>query len=756
MPHIVLTKVKGQDHDKSVKAKILNFLSKLTEDDTSAGLHIEKMQNSVDSRARTARVDQSLRAVLYRLDIGEAEHTYVYAGTWPHDEAIERARTRKLQVNPINGIAELIEVTAPVDAPYAAPIAAAWQGEQSAAAQVAPAVSYLETRGYSRIDLVEGLGLSESVAVSLLAATDEDSLLESAERLENEWQSAAALGLAVGDSIEKIRSDLGLDNAIEDETVAEDTAPPSEDARILSSLKHPAAQMQFTFVEDDEELRRVLEDEDFGAWRVFLHPEQRKYATQNYNGPFRLSGGAGTGKTVVLLHRSRHLQEAEPGTRTVLTTFTKALAGNLQRDLERLDPSIQIATALGDTGVLVKGIDALAAEVRDRAGKDFGSAALRVLGVPLDQAAVLRSNADGWQDAIDDMDPDLPESILNPAFFEAEYLQVVLPSRVTTWDDYLSIRRPGRGVALDRKKRAALWSVVEQYRKSARLSGALTFAEVAEIGAAWLETQRASGSTVCDHVLVDEGQDLIPSHWKLLRALVSPQQNDLFIAEDSHQRIYGHHVVLSRYGIKITGRSRRLTLNYRTTEQNLQFALGVLAGVDYLDSEAAIESVAGYRSARRGPAPVLLPAKSDEEQVGNIAELIRQWIDEGVALPTIAVLARSNNQAKKVQDGLAQRGVSVTLLTSARSAAKQPVVLTMHTAKGMEFSRVVLFDVSDGTIPNQWVIKDIAPEELADALLRERSLLYVAASRARDGLVVSWKGTPSALLGIRDSPQFDP
>ncbi len=747
MPQIVMTKLKNQDHDKNVKAKIMNFLTKLADDDTTSGLHIEPMANPADSRARTGRVDLALRAVLYRLDTSDSERVYVYAGTWPHDVAIERARTRKLQVNPINGIAELVEATAP--APQPSPYQAPSVPPPIAAEPVVETGSYLERLGYTLVQLTDELGLPEALTTALFRESTEDDIFAVAEGLENQWQSMAVLGLAVGDPIEKIRAELDL-TADEPEQSADQTdVVLTEDELIVTSLRHPASQMQFTMIDDDDELRRVIDGGDFGAWRVFLHPEQRKYASQNYNGPFRLSGGAGTGKTVVLLHRACRLANSDIDSRVVLTTFTKALAGNLQRDLERLDPKVHVADELGAGGVLVKGIDSLASAVRSAAGEGFNEAALAVLGAVVESSARVRGTNDGWRDAIDDSDAVLPETILNPSFFEAEYLQVILPNRLSNKDDYLAIKRPGRGVPLNRKKRAAVWSVVDTYRRSARLMGEISYAEIAEVGAAWLEGRDPASVSLVDHILIDEGQDFSPSHWKLARALARPGPNDMFMAEDTHQRIYGQHVVLSRYGIKITGRSRRLMLNYRTTEQNLGFALRIIEGGEYVDSEEQAETAAGYRSSRIGPVPTSLPAKDDAEQFANIAALVKGWLSDESApvLPeTIAILARSNSQAKKLQDVLGQYDLPVTLLTSAHSKSKNPVVLTMHTAKGMEFSRVILFDVSEGSIPNKWALHNVAPEEMKDALLRERSLLYVAASRARDVLVVSWKGTRSTLL----------
>lgn len=355
-------------------------------------------------------------------------------------------------------------------------------------------------------------------------------------------------------------------------------------------------------------------------------------------------------------------------------------------------------------------------------------------------------NDKGWREAIEDSpeSASLPESAQSPSFLEGEYLQVVLPNRITTKEEYFAVRRPGRGIALDRRKRAAVWAIVEQYRQSSRHHGSISFAEVAAISAAYLESD---ASPRADHVLIDEAQDLTPLHWQLLRALVAEGPNDLFIAEDTHQRIYGQHVVLSRYGIKITGRSRRLTLNYRTTQQNLHYAMGVLAGADYVDSEQNQEPGKGYRSARTGPVPRVVSAPTAGGQFDNVATVITGWLgDDGIRPETIAILARSNKQATDLKAQLAERGVMVSLSHTGEASAAHPVVMTMHKAKGMEFSRVLLFDVSDGSIPNKHALVGVAPEEMADALLRERSLLYVAASRARDELVVSWQGSASSLL----------
>lgn len=743
MPNVLWTDLKGLKPpklDKAVEIREAAFIKKLRQDDTADGLRIKPMTDAADPRARTGRVTQGWRAVLFRFDSSEGVRTYVYAGTWPHDEGNMLAKTRRLEGNPINGIAQIVDVAFPVQPVHYEP------GTDSAAAPV----SYLEsTYNYSLADLTDVLGFDEASARALLAATTREEVTDVAERFPNTWQQLAALGLAFGDELGKIRTDLGFDAAPD----ADELAQLSEDDRILRALEHPAAKMQFTYIDSDESLRRIIEEGDFGSWRVFLHPEQDRYATGSWNGPYRLSGGAGTGKTVVLLHRARHLMRRNPEASVVLTTYTRALAENLKRDLARLDPDLPLASALGERGILIRGVDQLSAMVRARAGKGFGAAAAAVVGETIGYAKSMIGNHDQWASAMHAAAPELPPDLLNESFFEHEYVQVVLPARVTDAEEYFAIRRPGRKVALDRRKRIEVWRTIEEYRRQLRGANELTWAELASIASVWLDSVGDSERAIVDHLLVDEAQDLVPSHWQLLRSLVRPGADDLFVAEDSHQRIYGEHVVLLRYGIPIRGRSRRLTLNYRTTEENLQYALGVLAGAEYLDPEGDEVALSGYRSSRRGPTPRVLACADADELHGGIAQLIRSWIDDDVDPATIAVLARGNTAAAKVRAELGHRGVHLNHIKAPSVNGDKPVTLTMHTAKGQEFSRVVLYDVSDGVMPNPLMLASAPADEIEDVLLRERSLLYVAASRARDELVVSWAGEPSSLLGRGEAPR---
>lgn len=735
MPYIIMTPSVNK-LDPAIKKKAFAFLEKLGANDALPGLHIEPLNNVVDPRVRTGRVDDTYRAVLFKVQGSGDDAHYVFTGVWHHDEAIAIARQTRLTINPVNGVAELIRESEPATAQAA---------EVPAAAVVAAPSEHAEpllvTHGYTLAELIDELGIEPETAEAAMSAPDSEALSRVADRAGDRaiWQGIAILELATGLPVSRIKHDLALDSYVPE-------PEGTDDDRLLEALKHPAAQVSFTIV-DDEALRRAIEDGDFSEWRVFLHPEQQKYAERSWNGPFRLSGGAGTGKTVVLLHRARMLAKRNPSARVVLTTYTKNLAEALASDLQRLAPEQQLAATLGDPGIYVAGVDALASAVLKRAGSAVDVDVAQVLGAPsLDIAT--RTGPGAWEDAFDgiaDLDPELRST----SFFAAEYALVVLPNAITSREEYLKVRRPGRGVKLDRARRNAVWTVIETYRLRERMAGTADYEETAAIAAAHAQRLTAeSGATLADHVLIDEGQDLTPSRWQLLRGLAAEGPDDLFIAEDSHQRIYGHRVVLGRYGIKIVGRSQRLTLNYRTTAQNLSYAVGILEGGPFVDLEDEAEDPNGYRSARRGPVPVAMPAASSTEEISNAAELIEGWLtgDDAPAPETIAILVRDGRTRDFVARSLTDRKVPVRPLDRGSAKTGQPLVMTMYRAKGMEFTNVLLFGLDNRTLPSSIAVKNLPEAERSDALLRERSLLYVAATRARDQLAYSWHGTASPLL----------
>lgn len=731
---VIASNSKGMSKlDGSIKNKVYDFFEKLTADDTSPKLHIEPMKGAIDPRVRTGRVDLYWRAVLFRIEDKDSGPTYIYMGTWPHDDAIKLAERATLRVNPINGTLEaLIGESAPAGSAPPPPVVQPPSKSQQ---------SYLAGVGYTLADLTDRLGVNPELAAMAMEASDESALLEAAAG-GLEWEGSALLELATGVAIETIRENHGFVKEPVDKAL-------DEDQQIIAALERPASKMQFAFIEDNEELRRVIEGGDFAAWRTFLHPEQRKYVDADFSGAFRLSGGAGTGKTVVAIHRARRLARDNPDARIVLTTFNATLAQGLKADLMALDPGLRIADKPGDPGVYVGGIDALGSGVLRRSGDAEATARQRLFGHGAEFGTKRTASDAMWRDVAQSIDSGLDAKLATPAFLETEYVAVVLANRITTLEQYAKVARPGRGVRLSRPQRIAVWKLVEAFRRQSQMDETISFPEVLALAAEALCVRTERDDThLVDHVIIDEAQDLHATHWALLRALVADGPNDLFIAEDSHQRIYGSPVVLSRFGIKIVGRSRRLTLNYRTTAQNLHFAVSVLSGAEYRDLEQGEESTSDYRSARNGPTPELISCPDLAAELETVAAKVKDWLAEDEVDPeSIAILTRSQDERDRFVRGLGERGVTARAVDKNAATPGQPLVMTMHRAKGMEFSRVILAGADEKHVPSPATLRNLPEEERAEALLRERSLLYVASSRARDALVVTWSGKRSELLG---------
>ena len=595
--------------------------------------------------------------------------------------------------------------------------------------------------------LHDELGIDIRLGAAALAAQRESQLLDLASTARVAWQGEALLNLATGATIEEIREDFGL-------RPSRDVAAEPTDADLIEGLRTRAARSTFTWLVSDEDLHRAIEGLSFAEWQLFLHPQQRALVERHTNGPMRVSGGAGTGKTVIAVHRAVELAKRDKAdgqeSRILLTTYTRNLADDLRRQVAQLEPRLPFTEKLSEPGVMVSGLDRVARMILQQAGARISPIAHEVIGQPRGRVLTYpRENV--WQEVLTLMGDELPEGLRSADFLESEYELIVLPQRVTTLKQYLRIRRPGRGVALDRSKRAVVWKAMERYRDRSADLGVTSFDEQLALAAAWLDHKAALGTPrPFRHVLVDEAQDLTPAHLQLLRALVEPGPDDLFLAEDSHQRIYGKKITLSHYGIQVRGRSRRLTRNYRTTRQNLDVAFGILDPGTYEDMEGQAEEH-HYVSPRSGPEPLLLHATDRADELSKAAELLTVWLEqdrdsEDSAPESIAILVRDRYQRDAVVNGLAQHGIEVRAVDREAAGRGRPVVMTMHRAKGLEFRKVLLFDVSRNAIPRSLRDQQYSEADRDDALLRERSLLYVAATRARDQLAISWSGEASPLI----------
>ena len=478
-------------------------------------------------------------------------------------------------------------------------------------------------------------------------------------------------------------------------------------------------------VRDAEELRLILAH-PFAAWRAFLHPSQHEIAYRvSYSGSAQVTGGPGTGKTVTVLHRAAFLAERAgqprlPGP-VLLTTFNGNLAESLHAQLDLLIPDAAVRDRIE-----VLNVDRLAYRVVKQARGTPVLAYERELRVRWAQAA-----ADAGLD-------------LTPAFGKNEWEQVILAQDLRAERAYLTCPRTGRGRPLTKAQRSQVWQAAERVTAELAAAGQSTHFQLANEATQLL---RQPGAPRYRHILVDEAQDLHPAQWRLLRAAVDPGPDDLFIAADPHQRIYGNRVALASLRISVRGRSRRLSLNYRTTQEILAWALPLLGAdpVTGLDGEA--DSLLGYRSPMHGPRPQAWQAASRAAEFGLLTERVGSWLSAGLEPHAIGVTARSAALIREAREALEAAGIATASL-SGRSHVPAVRTGTMHAMKGLEFQAVAVIGVEQGLVPEPRAVTPETEDPLAYAqdLQRERCVLFVACTRARDHLHVSGTGEPSPFL----------
>ncbi|MCG7630892.1 AAA family ATPase [Gordonia McavH-238-E] len=698
--------------DGSIRNRVLNFMVRLQREPDSPGLDLKHPQGA-PSYVRTARVTDNYRAVL--VTSGSAGDTELLSliAVKKHDDAYTFANSLRLEVNAKTGAAELYQPLALQTALDNADIATSTESRP-----------YLPST-VRQLDL-ERFGVASEVAERLTKVTGEDAFLSIAGALPA-TQGSAVLDLAFGKSPDEVWRDYGID----------ETGPIDVDD-VEKALQRPISRLNFTAAaaDNEDELRAVLEG-DFAKWRVWLHPLQRKLAYHDgWNGPFRVTGGAGTGKTVTAVHRARHLAErlekAESTSKVLLTTFTKNLAKAIEAQV------VELAGPPILKKVDVQNVDSLARSVV--AATDSGRGLVHGSTFVHDTD---RRVIDLWKGAAQVSSGDW-----DAAFLADEWSLVVLGNAIQEEKDYLRVPRSGRSQRLSRLQRADVWLAVEQFRRLMRAEGLITFTELAARAAAALDSDTNLRNMFgYRHAVVDEAQDLHPAHWKMLRALIAPDTDDLFIVGDAHQRIYGRPTPLSRYGVETRGRSRRLTINYRTSREILRWTLKVAdPQVDDLDNDA--ETLDGARSVFGGPEPETLAFAGVTDENDGIVSVIKRWNADGMKPAGIAVFAYETRHVEDIAQALREAGVDNAVVgadTREEKLGDVVRVMTMHRAKGLEFRGVILARTGATEFPPKYVarLKGEARERETKKL---RSVLYVAGSRARERMAIICTGSPSEML----------
>lgn len=664
------------------------------------GLNLEALTRARDKRIRTVRIDRGTRGVVLAPERGE---TFVLLRVLPHDKAIEWATQLVASVNTATSAVELR------DEETLDEITPAYES-------MAPAPEERLFAKHSDGEL-RGLGIDDDTLRRARLLRDMAQLQALAPHLPQDQVAVLEL-LAEGHSADEIRRLLDSYRPL--------TAPDPVDTNDLDTAIGNSRH-RIAFVEADEELREIL-GKPFAAWRVFLHPAQHVVAYRpSYSGSAQVTGGPGTGKTVVALHRVKHLLEHLPdGERILLTTYTKALVSALRTGLETL-----VEDDRKRDQVEITTVDALANRIVTKA-PGF---------VPRDWLHP-RQEERRWKQAAS-----VTGCAVTAQFLSQEYRHVVLARNIRSLPEYQAAERKGRGSALPRSRRPEVWRAIEEFKAGLADDGLRTWLQTCAEAADLLESE----GPVYRHVVVDEAQDLHPAQWRLLRAAVPEGPDDLFIAGDPHQRVYDSKVSLKELGIKVAGRSARLRRSYRSTQQILSWSVALLTGRDIaqLEDEDRKESLHGYRSALSGTVPAVGAAESEEAELDALVERVRSWTEEGVELREIGVSTRFNKTCKLAVEHLKAAGIAAVQLRSDAPESRDAVrVGTMHSFKGLEFRCVAVIGVSDDALPCPRAVTPVDVDRLQHEtdLMAERCLLFVACTRARDSLYVSWSERPSRFL----------
>ena len=682
------------DEQKQVKLTVFDLQ---TQPDRP-GLQFHRIDNSKDPNFWSVRVSRDIRIIVHKTG---ASVLLAYVGH--HDDAYRWAERRRIEAHPKTGVLQIVEIRERLEQ---VPAKAVAQGAFDFGTPVetsitggAPEPDKPLFAQLTRDDLLS-VGVPEDWVVDVQKA-DDDGFLAMAGHLPPE--ASEALLEYVSSGILKAPAPLPLGS---------------------SPLTHPDTLRRFRVVENIQELEAAL-NSPWEKWAVFLHPAQRDLVARRFTGPVRVAGSAGTGKTVVALHRAMHHLRQAPDSRVLLTTFSEPLANALRAKLRILAGSqaylldrASVASFLG-----------IAQELHELV---FGRKPH--LAVP----DVIRSLVEKARAAagIDN---------LSSQFVLSEWTNVVDAWQIADLEAYAGVPRMGRRTQLGTKQRQNLWPVFEFVRRALDDRRLMTPATLF----AKLEAHYGGRSDKpFSHIVVDEAQDLGVPELRFLAAIAPDRPDALFFAGDLGQRIFQPPFSWRGLGIDVRGRSFTLRVNYRTSHQ-IRLAVDRLLPKSMRDVDGLQDDRSGTVSVFNGPAPEVLIAANEEEEAEKVAAFIRAVLAEGIPPGAIGVFVRSRNEMPRARAAVAKAGVDATELTGRVEVDDARIAIgTMHFAKGLEFRAVAVMACDEPVIPAQERIADVSDEfELDEVYATERQLLYVAATRARERLMISGVRPGSEFLG---------
>lgn len=638
------------------------------------GLKFHRLDHAKDPNFWSVRVNNDIRIVIHKTD---ANMLLCYVDH--HDKAYAWAEKRKLTVHPKTGAAQIIEVREKVE-------------EIIVPVYVAEKVkSYkpLLFEGLSDDDLL-GYGVPEEWLGDVRRVT-EDSLLELADHLPAE-AAEALLEIATGGT------------PITPAFISLDTGNPFD---------HPDAKRRFRLMTNRDELERAL-DAPWEKWTIFLHPDQRDLVQKSFSGPARVSGSAGTGKTVVALHRAVHLAQSHPDGRVLLTTFSRPLANALQIKLKLLISNMpRLAERLE-----IEDISTIGRRLYEAQG-------MKVNLVSIEQLQMFITKA-GQR---------ISDHTFSHRFLLNEWQDVVDAWQLTTWEAYRDVRRLGRKTRLPEVQRQKLWEIFSCVRSMMQKHQLTTssgmFNEVAQ------RVQQSHHSPF-DYIVVDEAQDISVAQLRLLAAIAGKRENGLFFAGDLGQRIFQQPFSWKALGVNIIGRARTLKINYRTSHQ-IRKQADLLLDPEIADVDGNREKRNNTISVFNGPFPQIKEYSNQEKEAEAVAAWLTQCNNQGIIPSEIGVFVRSQSEIPRAVSAVESTGVAYTVLNEKIQLKSGHLsISTMHLAKGLEFKAVVVMACDEEIIPSIQRIEAVGEDsDLDEVYNTERHLLYVACTRARDHLLVT-------------------
>jgi mRNA-degrading endonuclease RelE of RelBE toxin-antitoxin system len=692
-----LAKLNGEEQ-KAVKTTAFD----LQMDPANPGMQFHRVDGAKDKHFWSVRVSRDVRLIVHKT---QSDLLLCYVDH--HDAAYKWAERRKLETHPKTGAAQIVEIRETVQE-IVVPMYV------EAEVQSPPKPLIFSSYGD---DVLLGYGVPEEWLPDVKQVT-EDTLLDLVDHLPEE-ASEALLELACGGIPE-----VGI--AQGELQVAEAAAAYPE--KSADPFAHPDAQRRFRVMSNVDELKQAL-DYPWEKWTVFLHPVQRELVERDYSGPARVSGTAGTGKTIVALHRAVFLARKYPDARILLVTFSEALASTLRLKLRRL---ISSQPSLGER-IDVEAMLPLGMRLFERNVKKPDLAGPNEIRELLDNAAS-KQELCGY----------------SSAFLLAEWDQVIDAWQIDQWERYRDVKRLGRKTRLNEARRKELWTVFDAVQKALNKRGKLTASGLFTRLAQYFGTAK---HRPYDFAVVDEAQDLSVAELRFLAAFGADRPNALFFTGDLGQRIFQQPFSWSQLGVNIRGRSRTLRVNYRTSHQ-IRTQADRLLDPEISDMDGNTEKRTDTVSVFNGPSPIIQTFDNEEEEVNAVSDQLAKWISDGLTPTEIALFVRSENEIDRAKAAVTKAGLNPHVLRDEfESKPGSTSVCTMHLAKGLEFRAVVVMACDDEVIPSQERIEAIGDSaDLEDVYNTERHLLYVACTRARDYLMVSSTEPASEFLEDLHSP----